>query len=151
MPESMKTDDKKVEVIRQMKAPKEKKALQSFQGMVNYQKRCSAKLTRLFEPLKPLLREEMEWTGDSLHQNAFDAIKEELSRTPVLAYFDRNAEHVVQTYASMIGLGTVLLQEERPVICISRTQNPASGNDLEEKYFHCEPETSMSSSKACKI
>ena len=60
--EGMKIDYKKPEAIKQMKAPKDKKALQSFQGMVNYLKRHSAKLTRLFEPLKPLLREEMEWT-----------------------------------------------------------------------------------------
>ena len=99
----------KAEAIKQMKAPKDKKALQSFQGMVNYLKRYSAKLTRLFEPLKPLLREEMEWTWDFSHQDAFDAIKEELSRTPVLAYFDRKAEHVIQTDASMKGLGAVLL------------------------------------------
>ena len=108
-PEGMKVDDKKVEAIKQMKAPKDKKALQSFQGMINYLKRYSAKLTRLFEPLKPLFREEMEWTWDSSHQEAFDAIKEELSRTPVLAYFDRKAEHVIQTDASMKGLGAVLL------------------------------------------
>ena len=88
---------KKIEAIKQMKTPQDKKALQSFQGMINYLKRYSAKLTRLFEPLKPLLREEMEWTWDSSHQDAFDAIKEEFSRTPVLAYFDRKAEHVTQT------------------------------------------------------
>ena len=58
-------------------------------------KRYSAKLTRLFEPLKPLLREEMEWTWSSSHQDAFDAIKKELSRAPVLAYFHRKAEHVI--------------------------------------------------------
>ena len=108
-PEGMKVDDKKVEAIKQMKAPKDKKAQQSFQGMVNYLKRYSAKLTRLFELLKPLLREEMEWTWDSSHQDALHAIKEELSRTPVLVYFDRKAEHVIQTDASMKGLGAVLL------------------------------------------
>ena len=59
-PEGMKVEDRKVEAIKQMKVPKDKKALQSFQGMVNYLKRCSGKLTRLFEPLKPLLREERE-------------------------------------------------------------------------------------------
>ena len=94
-----------------MKAPKDKKALQNFQGMVNYLIRYLGTLTRLFEPLKPLLREETEWTWDSSHQDAFDAIKEELSRTPVLAFFDRKAEHVIQTEASMKGLGAVLLQE----------------------------------------
>ena len=134
-PEGMKVDDKKVEAIKQMKAPKDKKALQSFQGMINYLKRYSAKLTRLFEPLKPLFREEMEWTWDSSHQEAFDAIKEELSRTPVLAYFDRKAEHVIQTDASMKGLGAVLLQEGKPVIYVSRTLTPA-----EERYSNIERE-----------
>ena len=66
--EGMKINYKKPEAIKQMKAPKDKKALQSFQWMVNYLKRYSAKLTRLFEPLKPLLREEMEWTWDFYHQ-----------------------------------------------------------------------------------
>ena len=66
--EGMKINYKKPEAINQMKAPKDKKALQSFQGMVNYLKRYSAKLTTLFEPLKPLLREEMKWTWDFNHQ-----------------------------------------------------------------------------------
>ncbi|PFX13269.1 Transposon Tf2-8 polyprotein [Stylophora pistillata] len=124
-PEGMKSDDKKVEAVKQMKAPKDKKALQSFKGMVNYLKRYSAKLTRLFEPLRPLPREETEWTWDSSHQDSFDAIKEELSRTPVLAYLDRKAEHVIQTDASMKGLDAILLQEGEPVIYISRTLTPA--------------------------
>ena len=68
-PEGMKVDDKKVEAIKQMTAPKDKKALQRFQGMINYLKRYSAKLTRLFEPLKPLFREEMEWTWDFSRRN----------------------------------------------------------------------------------
>ena len=108
-PEDMKVDHKKVEAIKQMKETKDKKALQSFQEMVNYLKHYSARLIGLSKPLKPLLREEMEWTWDSSHQDALHAIKEELSRTPVLVYFDRKAEHVIQTDASMKGLGAVLL------------------------------------------
>ena len=108
-PEDMKVDHKKVEAIKQMKETKDKKALQSFQEMVNYLKHYSARLIGLSKLLKPLLREEMEWTWDSSHQDALHAIKEELSRTPVLVYFDRKAEHVIQTDASMKGLGAVLL------------------------------------------
>ena len=52
--------------------------------MVNYLKRYLVKLTKLSEPLKPLLREDTEWSWDSSHQEAFDAIKEELTKTPVL-------------------------------------------------------------------
>ena len=35
MPEGMKIDDRKVEAIKQMSAPKDKKGLQSFQNMIN--------------------------------------------------------------------------------------------------------------------
>ena len=59
-PEGMKIDDRKVEAIKQMSAPKDKKGLQSFQGMVNYLKRYSVQLMKLSEPLKPLLREDVE-------------------------------------------------------------------------------------------
>ena len=41
--------------------------------------------------------------------------------TPVLAYFDRKAEHVIHTDASMKGLGAVSLQEGKPVMYVSRT------------------------------
>ena len=89
--------------------------------MVIYLKRYLAKLTKLFEPPQPLLREEIDWTKDSSHQEAFDAIKDELSMTPVLAYFDRKAEHVIPTDAFMKGLGAVSLQEGKPVMYVSRT------------------------------
>ena len=134
-PEGMKIDDRKVEAIKQMSAPKDKKGLQSFQGMINYLKRYSVKLMKLSEPLKPLLREDVEWTWDSTHQDAFDAIKEELTKTPVLAYFNPKSEHIIQTDASLKGLGAVLLQEGRPVIYVSRTLTPA-----EEHYSNLERE-----------
>ena len=134
-PEGMKIDDRKVEAIKQRSAPKDKKGLQSFQGMVNYLKRYSVQLIKLSEPLKPLLREDVEWTWDSTHQDAFDAIKEELTKTPVLAYFNPKSNHVIQTDASLKGLGAVLLQEGRPVIYVSRTLTPA-----EEHYSNIERE-----------
>ena len=131
----MKIDDRKVEAIKQMQAPKDKKGLQSFQGMVNYLKRYSAQLTRHFQELKPLLWEDMEWSWDSSHKEAFDAIREELTRTPVLMFFNPKVEHVIQTDASMKGLGAVLLQEGRPVVYVSRTLIPA-----EEHYSNIKRE-----------
>jgi len=83
-PEGKKIDDRKIEAMKQMGAPKDKKGPQSFQGMINYLKSYSVQLTKLSEPLKPLLREDVEWTWDSTHQDALDAIKEELTKTPVL-------------------------------------------------------------------
>ena len=121
--------------MKQMQAPKDKKGLQSFQGMVNYLKRYSAQLTRLFQPLKPLLREDMEWNWDSSYKEAFDAIKEELNATPVLALFNAKAEQVIQTDTTMKGLCAVLLEEGRPVVYVSRTPTAA-----EERYSNIKRE-----------
>ena len=100
----MKIDDRKVEAIKQISAPKDKKGLQSFQGTVNYLKRYSVQLTKLSDPL----RENVEWTWDSIYQYAFNAIKEEHTKS----------EHVIQTDALLKGLGAVLLQDGRPVIYV---------------------------------
>jgi len=43
----MKIDDRKVEAIKQMSAPKDKKGLQSFRDMVSYLKRYSVQLMKL--------------------------------------------------------------------------------------------------------
>ena len=81
----MEIDDRKVEVIKQKSASKDKKGLQSFRGMVNYLKHYSVQLMKLSEPLKPLLSKNVEWTWDFTHQVRCDGIKEELTETPVLA------------------------------------------------------------------
>ena len=91
-----------------MSALKHRKSLQSFQGMINHLKRYSVQLMKHSELLKPLLREDVEQTWDSTHQDTFDAIKEELAKTPVLAYFNPKSEHVIHTDASLKGLGAVL-------------------------------------------
>ena len=45
--------------------------------------------------------------------------KREDTKTPVLTYFNPMSEDVIQTDASLKGLGAVLLQEGRPVIYVS--------------------------------
>jgi hypothetical protein len=62
-------------------------------------------------------------------------VKEELSRTPTLAFFDKSKNHVIQTDASLKGLGAVLLQEGQPVIYVSRSLLPAK-----ERYSNIERE-----------
>ena len=83
-----------------MSALKDKKGLQSFQGMFNYLKKYSVQLLKLSKLLKPLLRIDVEWTCDSTHF-AFDAIKEELTKTAVLMYFNPKSEHVIQRDSSL--------------------------------------------------
>ena len=51
-----------------------------------------------------------EWTIE--HQEAFDALKEALCTSPVLGYPDFNREFILETDASLKGLGAILSQQK---------------------------------------
>ena len=47
------------------------------------------------------------------HQEAFDALKEALCTAPVLGYPDFTREFILETNASLKGLGTILSQQQK--------------------------------------
>ena len=59
-----------------------------------------------------------EWTPS--HQKAFDRIKSEICKEKTLAYFN-TLTNILQVDASGIGLGSVLLQDNKPICYASRT------------------------------
>ena len=59
---------------------------------------------------KPIEQREFKWMPK--HQQAFDALKEALVTTPVLGYPDTNREFMLETDASLQGLGAVLSQQD---------------------------------------
>ena len=114
-----------VEAIKTMEAPKDKATLQSFLGLVNYMKKFSQNLSRIAHPLRELIKQHTIFRWETHHDDAFNAVKEELSRTPTLQFFDPSKNHIIQTDASLKGLGAVLIQDERPVMYASRSLLPA--------------------------
>ena len=49
------------------------------------------------------------------HQEAFNVIKKEIEKAPILAYYDPNKETILQTDTSIKGLGACLMQQGKPV------------------------------------
>ena len=134
-PEGLKPDPEKIKAILAMQPLQSIQQLQSFNGMVNYLKRFSPVLSELAEPLRKLQKSDTVWAWESEQQTAFEKTKTALTTLPVLAYFDKNKDHIIQTDASKTGLGAVLLQEGQPVVYASRTLT-----DTECRYSNIERE-----------
>ena len=134
-PERLKLDPEKIKAIISMRPLQSIQQLQSFNGMVNYLKRFSPILSELTEPLRKLQKSDTVWAWESKQQTAFEKTKTALTTLSVLAYFNKDKDHIIQTDASKTGLGAVLLQEGQPIVYASRTLT-----DTECRYSNIERE-----------
>ena len=72
------------------------------------------------EPLRELSKDKVPFNWGPEHQEAFNQMKREIVRAPILTYYNPRKETVLQTDASTKGLGACLLQEQRPVYFMSK-------------------------------
>ena len=123
------TDPKKVAAISATPVPQNKKPLKSFLGLASYYRRFVRSFGAICHPLYHLLKEDVEYVWDGKCQTAFDKIKSRLETAPILHYPDFSKPFKIETDASDIGIGMVLLQTdsegiERVISFASRTLRP---------------------------
>ena len=58
-----------------------------------------------------LTKKDQKWKGEDKHQQAFDKLKEELLRAPLLGYFDPTKRLIIKTDASDHTTAAVISQE----------------------------------------
>ena len=97
-----------------------KMQVQSFIGMVNYLSKFSARLSELAEPIRELSKEKVPVNWGPEHQAAFKQMKKETARAPILAYYNPKKETILQTNASIKGLGACLLLDQKLVYFASK-------------------------------
>ncbi|XP_078246874.1 uncharacterized protein LOC144588278 [Pogona vitticeps] len=103
----------KVQAINDWPIPKTKKQVRSFLGLIGYYRKFIPDFSNLAAPLTELTRKrepvKVKWTPEC--QKAFDALKAKIVDAPILKSPDFNKPFVLQTDASELGLGAVLLQQ----------------------------------------
>lgn len=123
-----KADNEKIKAIGLLKAPTCVKELQRTLGMINYVGKFVKSLSELTEPLRSLLHSDTAWTWDEMHQKAFEKIKETLTTTPVLAYYDVNKDVTLSVDASSKSMGACLMQDGKPVAYAAKSLNNSQQN-----------------------
>lgn len=83
-------DLEKVEAIKNLREPQNKTELQRLLGMVTYLAKFIPNLSDLTQPLRKLLEKNTEWFWTPHQSEAVVRIKDALSSTPVLVYYDVN-------------------------------------------------------------
>ena len=97
-----------------MKIPENVQELQRFLGLSNFLSKFSPRMAELSEPLRQLTRKDVTWNWGPEHQEAFNGLKAEVTKTPTLGYYDPKKPLALQTDACTKGLGAVLLQDATP-------------------------------------
>ncbi|KAJ0171393.1 hypothetical protein K1T71_012943 [Dendrolimus kikuchii] len=123
----------KVNAILQASRPANVSQLQSFLGLTNYYRNFVPDASSILNPLYNLLNKKTKWEWTSIHNEAFNKIKNSLASDNTLAHFNPNAKLILTVDASPSGLGAILSQVdetmiERPISYASRTLTAAEKN-----------------------
>ncbi|GFY18943.1 retrovirus-related Pol polyprotein from transposon 297 [Trichonephila clavipes] len=126
--QEIKTDEAKVQAIVEMKPPRTSKEVLKFLGMSQWYAKFIKNYADICEPLYNLKRKLKRFIWLIEAQKAFDADKAVMTKAPVLKFPDFKKPFELFTDASSIGVGTVLNQEQRPVVFASCTLSAAERN-----------------------
>jgi hypothetical protein len=118
------TDPSKIVAVQQWPQPIDVKQLRSFLGLAGYYRKFVRNFTILERPLNDLVKKGTLFVWTSVHSSAFSAIKEALVIAPVLPLPNFSKQFQIQTDASDMGVGVVLLQEGHPQAFVSKALGP---------------------------
>ena len=120
----------KVNKVKDWPILKNAKEVYSFLGLASYYRRFIPQFSKWASPLHDLIRPiattkkharvklpplannlpSFVWTME--HQESFDKLKDALTSAPILAYPDYSKKSILETDASLKGLGAVLTQKD---------------------------------------
>ena len=94
-------------------------------GMANYLQKFSPQMSQITAPMRDLLKKEIEFVWDDAQEDSFEKLKDMITRSPVLKYFNKEEDLVLQCDASERGLGACLMQNGQPIAYASRALTQA--------------------------
>ena len=126
--ESIRVDPAKIVVVVNWKPPRSVIEVRSFLSLAGYYRRFVKGFSVIALPLTKLLRKGVKFEWLDKCQNSFEQLKEMLVEAPVLTLLTSGKKYTLYSDTSGIGLGCVLVQDEKVVAYTSRQLKPHEQN-----------------------
>lgn len=108
--EGVRPGRRKIDAVEKFPQPTDQHKVRQFIGLASFFRRFIRNFSTIARPLTQLLKRDTKWHWDSLEQEAFDKLKQELTKRPVLAFYNPDFETQLHTDASKAGIAGILVQ-----------------------------------------
>ncbi|XP_067667689.1 uncharacterized protein [Haliotis asinina] len=130
--EGVSTDPQKVDSVRDWPIPKNVSEVRSFLGLASYYRRFIKDFANIARPLHSLTEKNSNFMWNTVCDEAFILLKEELISAPILAYPSHTELFILDTDASNFAMGAVLSQvqdgSEKVIAYASKTLSKQERN-----------------------
>ena len=123
--EGVHLSDSGIQTVLSIPPPTCTKELRVFLGGFQWFSPFIPNFAELCAPLNKLRSEKNTWSWGEEQQQAFEKLRQSLTEAPVLRHPDFNKPFTVETDASGVAIGAVLMQEGHPVAYAGRCLKPA--------------------------
>ena len=107
--------EEKVRAVHETKAPTSVAELRSFLRLISFSSRFLQNFATTAEPLRRFTRQDNEWKWGKEESEGFETLKKQLAEVSMMAFYDKDAPTEVVTEESPVGLGAILVQEQKGV------------------------------------
>ncbi|KAK9140215.1 hypothetical protein Scep_009896 [Stephania cephalantha] len=113
-------DPAKVRAVIDWPTPRTMTDIRSFLGLASYYRRFVQDFSKIAAPMTQLTKKDISFQRNDSCEQAFRILKERLTTAPVLVLPESGKGLEVNTDASKVGLGCVLMQDGRVIAYASR-------------------------------
>jgi hypothetical protein len=132
-PEVISMEKEKIKPSMEWQEPKTVKQLQSFLGFAKFYRRFVRNFSNIVKPSTKMTRKDIKWEWGTMEQAAFEQLKKEMTKDPVLVHPDPKKPYFLETNVSGVTMGSTLSQRQEdgylhPIAFMSESFNNAQRN-----------------------